>query len=56
VRLPTLRGRERWQVVIAAADGERARAIVGQAGAQLQEPYRRRGVTLLIDVDPQSFN
>ena len=55
-RLPTLRGRARWHLVIAAGDGERARAIVKQAMTQLQEPYRRRGVTLLVDVDPQSFS
>jgi primosomal protein N' (replication factor Y) len=56
VRLPTLRGRSRWHLMVAAVDGARARAIVRQAMAQLQEPYRRRGVTLLVDVDPQSFN
>ena len=55
VRLPTLRGRARWHLLVAADDGRRARAIVGQAMAQLQEPYRRRGVKLLVDVDPQSF-
>ena len=55
-RLPTLRGRDRWHLLVAARDGERARAIVGQAMAQLAGPYRRRGVTLLVDVDPQSFN
>jgi primosomal protein N' (replication factor Y) len=56
VRLPTLRGRDRWHLLVAAHDGDRARVIVGQALAQLQEPYRQRGVTLLVDVDPQSFN
>jgi len=55
VRLPTLRGRARWHLLVAARDADRARAIVGQAMAQLREPYRRRGVTLLVDVDPQSF-
>jgi len=55
VRLPKLRGRARWHLLIATRDGERARRIVGQAMAQLSEPYRRRGVTLLVDVDPQSF-
>jgi primosomal protein N' (replication factor Y) (superfamily II helicase) len=53
--LPRLRGRYRWQVVIAAQEGERARAIIGRAVDQLQEPYRRRGVTLVVDVDPMSF-
>ena len=54
--LPRLRGRHRWQVMVAARQGERARTIIGQALAQLQEPYRRRGVVLLVDVDPLSFN
>jgi primosomal protein N' (replication factor Y) len=55
VRLPTLRGQGRWHLLVAADDGQRARAIVAQALSQLQEPYRRRGVKLLVDVDPQSF-
>jgi primosomal protein N' (replication factor Y) len=55
-RLAALRGRDRWHLLVAARDGERARAIVGQALAQLAGPYRRRGVTLLVDVDPQSFS
>jgi primosomal protein N' (replication factor Y) len=56
VRLPTLRGRSRWHLLVAADDGQRARAIIAQAMAQLWQPYRRRGVTILVDVDPQSFN
>jgi primosomal protein N' (replication factor Y) len=55
-RLPVIRGRSRWHLLVAASDGERARAIVGRAVAQFGEPYRRRGVTLLVDVDPQSFS
>ena len=55
VRLPVLRGRNRWHLLIAAREGDRARVVVRQAMAQLGEPYRRRGVTLLVDVDPQSF-
>ncbi len=54
--LPRLRGRHRWQVIVAARQGERARTIIGQALAQLEEPYRRRGVVLLVDVDPLSFS
>jgi primosomal protein N' (replication factor Y) len=54
-RLPALRGKERWHLLVAAEDGQRARNIVGQAMAQLREPYRRRGVALLVDVDPVSF-
>jgi primosomal protein N' (replication factor Y) len=53
--LPRLRGRHRWQVVVAARSGERARAVVGRALEQLEGPYRRRGVALLVDVDPMSF-
>jgi primosomal protein N' (replication factor Y) len=53
--LPRLRGRYRWQMLVATADGQRGRAIIGQALAQLREPYRRRGVILLVDVDPLSF-
>jgi primosomal protein N' (replication factor Y) len=55
VRLPTLRGRSRWHLLVAARDGQRARVIVGQALAQLRDPYRQRGVRLLVDVDPLSF-
>ncbi len=54
-RLQMLRGRARWHVLVSAQDGERMRAIVGQAVAQLTEPYRRRGVVLLVDADPLSF-
>jgi primosomal protein N' (replication factor Y) len=53
--LPRLRSRHRWQVIVAVRQGERGRTIIGQALAQLQEPYRRRGVVLLVDVDPLSF-
>jgi primosomal protein N' (replication factor Y) len=54
-RLPALRGKSRWHIVVSSEDGERARAIVAQAVAQLGEPYRRRGVALLVDVDPFGF-
>jgi primosomal protein N' (replication factor Y) len=54
-RLPTLRGKSRWHIVVASEDAERARAIVSQALVQLKEPYRRRGVGLLVDVDPSTF-
>ena len=54
--LPRLRSRHRWQVMVAARQGERARTIIGQALEQLGEPYRRRGVVLLVDVDPLSFS
>jgi primosomal protein N' (replication factor Y) len=54
-RLPVLRGKNRWHIVLSSEDGERARAIVSQALAQLSGPYRRRGVGLQVDVDPSSF-
>jgi primosomal protein N' (replication factor Y) (superfamily II helicase) len=54
--LPRIRGRYRWQTVVSARQGERARTIIVQALAQLEEPYRRRGVVLLVDVDPLSFS
>lgn len=54
--LPRLRSRHRWQVMVAARQGERARTIIGKALEQLEGPYRRRGVTLLVDVDPLSFS
>jgi primosomal protein N' len=54
--LPRLRGRHRWQLMVASSRGGRARTIIGQALAQLEEPYRRRGVVLLVDVDPLSFS
>jgi primosomal protein N' (replication factor Y) len=54
--LPRLRGRHRWQLMVASRQGQRARTIIGQALAQLEEPYRRRGVVLLVDVDPLSFS
>lgn len=55
VRLPGLRGKSRWHLLVASSDAPRARTIVAQAMAQLHGPYRRRGVALMVDVDPQSF-
>ena len=54
-RLPTLRGKSRWHLLVAATEGERARSIVGQALSQLRGPYGRRGLTLSVDVDPLTF-
>lgn len=54
-RLSTLRGKARWHVLVAGSDGERVRRLVGKAVEQLTLPYRRRGVLLLVDVDPYSF-
>ncbi|HEY5528461.1 MAG TPA: primosomal protein N' [Thermoleophilia bacterium] len=55
VRLPSLRGQVRWHIIVAARDGDRARGVLRQALEQLAEPYRRRGVRLLVDVDPEAF-
>lgn len=54
-RLPRLRGRSRWQVVLAAADADGGRELVARAAEQLRGPYARRGLDLMIDVDPQWF-
>jgi primosomal protein N' (replication factor Y) len=54
-RLPTIRGRARWHVLLGGEDGEWLRAVVRRAVETLREPYSRRGVDLLVDVDPQSF-
>lgn len=55
VRLPSLKRMNRWHLLVAAEDGERARVVVGKAMSQLEEVYRRRGLTLAVDVDPLSF-
>ena len=55
VRLPSLKGQERWHLLVAARDGHRARSVLRQALEQLAEPYRRRGVRRLVDVDPEAF-
>jgi primosomal protein N' len=54
-RLPRLRGRSRWQIVVSAADADAGRELVGRAAEQLRGPYARRGLDLMIDVDPQWF-
>ncbi|MCL5736067.1 MAG: primosomal protein N' [Actinobacteria bacterium] len=55
VRLPASRGRERWHLLVLSNDGERMRALISEALSQLREPYRRRGVILVADVDPFTF-
>jgi primosomal protein N' (replication factor Y) (superfamily II helicase) len=54
-RLPTIRERARWHMLLSSADGERLRSLLRRAVGALREPYSRRGVDLLVDVDPQSF-
>ncbi|MCJ7795631.1 MAG: hypothetical protein MUQ56_02510, partial [Thermoleophilia bacterium] len=54
-RLPRLRERSRWQVLVAAAHADGGRALVARAAEQLRGPYARRGLDLMIDVDPQWF-
>ncbi|MCL5942914.1 MAG: primosomal protein N' [Actinobacteria bacterium] len=54
-RLPTLRGVGRWQVLIAGRDPERGLRLAERAVHSLRVPYARRGVDLLVDVDPQWF-
>ncbi len=52
-RLPRLRGRARWQLLLLGDDAERSRHLLARAAEQLRAPYARRGVDLIIDVDPQ---
>lgn len=54
-RLPALRRLSRWHLLLAGDDGARVRALLRRALESLREPYRRRGVDLMVDVDPQSF-
>lgn len=54
-RLPALRGVGRWQVLIAGRDPERGLRLAERAVHSLRVPYARRGVDLLVDVDPQWF-
>jgi primosomal protein N' (replication factor Y) (superfamily II helicase) len=54
-RLPTIRTLARRHLLLADEDGERLRALLRRAVGSLREPYSRRGVDLLVDVDPQSF-
>ena len=54
-RLPRLRRRSRWQVLVTAADADGGRALVARAADQLRGPYARRGLDLMVDVDPQWF-
>jgi len=53
VRLLRLRGRSRWQLVLAAEDGERVPLIVDKMVEELRGPFARRRVDLLVDVDPE---
>lgn len=54
-RLPRIRGRGRRQIVVADADGERARRTVRAALQKYRGPYARRGLDIVVDVDPQWF-
>jgi primosomal protein N' len=54
-RLPRLRGRHRAQLI---AKTDAPRHVAGAAGrwlAAAAAPMRRRGLTAVVDVDPQSF-
>jgi len=54
-RLPTIARKVRRHLVVAARDGARSRELLRHALSGLREPYARRGVDLIVDVDPQSF-
>ncbi len=52
-RLPSLRGRGRWQILLATRDENRGRQLIARALESLRVPYARRGVDVIVDVDPQ---
>jgi len=54
-RLPRIRGLSRRQIVVADTDGETARRVVGRALQRFRGPYARRGLDIVVDVDPQWF-
>ncbi|MHB0978560.1 MAG: replication restart helicase PriA [Thermoleophilia bacterium] len=54
-RLPRIRGLSRRQIVVADTDGDRARRVVGRALQRFRGPYARRGLDIVVDVDPQWF-
>ena len=55
-RLPRLRGLSRRQLVVTDPDPERARVVVERSLERYRAPYARRGLDILVDVDPQWFN
>jgi len=54
-RLPVIRRRSRWHLLLRVEDSERGRHLVERALAQLRGPYLRRGIDVMVDVEPQSF-
>ena len=54
-RLPRLRAVSRWQLLLTLRDEERGRRLLRRALDRFREPYARRGVDVIVDVDPQSF-
>ncbi len=54
-RLPRVRGRERRQIVVADPRSERAHRVVARALEKYRGPYVRRGLDILVDVDPLWF-
>jgi primosomal protein N' (replication factor Y) len=55
-RLPRLRALSRRQLVVTDPDPERARVVVERSLERYRAPYARRGLDILVDVDPQWFN
>jgi len=54
-RVPRVRGRERRQIVVADQRSERAHRVVARALERYRGPYVRRGLDILVDVDPLWF-
>lgn len=55
-RLPRVRGLERRQIVVSDLEPERVRLVVERTLVRFRAPYARRGLDIMVDVDPQWFN
>ena len=55
-RLPVLRARSRFHLLISSRDGARSRRLLERALDSLRGPYARRGIDIVVDVDPEWFN
>jgi primosomal protein N' (replication factor Y) (superfamily II helicase) len=55
-RLPIVRSRSRYHLLLRSRDGTRARRLLARALDALRGPYARRGIDIMVDVDPEWFN
>ncbi len=55
-RLPRIRGMGRRQIVVTDVDPERVRLVLERSLNRYRAPYARRGLDIMVDVDPQWFN